>query len=85
MAKTLNGVVTSISMNNTAVVEVFRKTAHPLYKKLLTRSKKYKVETAGKELTVGDRVLIEETKPISKDKHFKLIDVVEAVKEAKHA
>lgn len=85
MAKTLKGIVQSIGMQNTAVVEVFRKTPHPLYKKLLTRSKKYKVETEGKEVAVGDTVLITETKPLSKDKYFKLQEVVERIKEAKHA
>ena len=84
MAKTLRGIVTSVAMKNTAVVEVFRKTPHPLYKKLLTRSKKFKIETEGKELTVGDTVRIVEIKPLSKDKHFKLLDIVESVKEAKH-
>lgn len=84
MAKTLNGVVTSVGMKNTAVVEVFRQVPHPLYKKLLKRSKKYKIETEGKELNVGDFVRIEETKPISKDKYFKLTTVITSVKEAKH-
>lgn len=85
MAKTLKGIVTSVGMQNTATVEVFRKTPHPLYKKLLTRSKKFKIETEGKELAVGDTVRIIETKPLSKDKYFKLLEVVESVKEAKHA
>lgn len=85
MAKTLKGIVTSVGMQNTAVVEVFRKTPHPLYKKLLTRSKKYKIETDGKDLTVGDTVLIAEIKPVSKGKYFKLQEIVERIKEAKHA
>lgn len=84
MAKTLNGIVTSVGMKNTAVVEVFRQVPHPLYKKLLKRSKKYKIETEGKELTVGDLVRIVETKPVSKDKYFKLATVITSVKEAKH-
>ena len=84
MAKTLNGIVRSIGMQNTAVVEVSRRVPHKLYKKLLTRSKKYKVETEGKELNVGDSVRIEETKPLSKDKYFKLSAVITSVKEVKH-
>ncbi|MBI5044932.1 MAG: 30S ribosomal protein S17 [Candidatus Levybacteria bacterium] len=84
MAKTLKGFITSTGMNNTAVVEVFRQVPHPLYKKLLKRSKKYKVETEGKTLSVGDYVQIEETKPMSKDKYFKLVSIITSVKEVSH-
>jgi len=76
MQKVLNGVVVSNKMTNTVVVEVTRKVAHPLYKKLIKKSKKYKVETAGKEVNVGDRVKIGSIKPISKDKFFKVLEVV---------
>ena len=72
MAKILTGKIVSSKMLNTVVVEVFRRKAHPLYKKLVLRSKKYKVDTNGKTITVGDTVRIVETKPISKDKHFRL-------------
>lgn len=72
MAKTLKGTVVATKMQNTAVVEVSWKAPHPLYKKLLKRSKKHKVDTTGFEVKVGDVVTIVETKPISKDKHFKL-------------
>jgi len=84
MAKTLKGLVTSVGMTNTIVVEVSAQVPHPLYKKLLKRSKKYKAETAGKALTVGDTVQIIETKPVSKDKYFKLDKVLISVKEEKH-
>lgn len=84
MAKTLKGFVTSVGMKNTAVVEVFRQVPHPLYKKLLKRSKKYKIETGDASLSVGDFVVIEETKPLSKDKYFKFASVITSVKEAKH-
>ena len=56
------------------IVEVTRKTPHPLYKKLLKRSKKFKVATNGMSATVGDRVSIKETRPISKDTHFALVE-----------
>jgi small subunit ribosomal protein S17 len=72
MAKTHKGTVVSVKMQNTAVVEISWKAPHPLYKKLLKRSKKHKVDTAGQEVQVGDVVTIIETKPISKDKHFVL-------------
>lgn len=85
MAKTLNGVVVSTAMNKTAVVEVSFKVPHKLYKKLLTRSKKYKVDMTNTQVNVGDYVRIEETKPVSKDKYFKVQSVITSVKEAKHA
>lgn len=74
MNKILTGKVVSVGMQNTAVVEVIRKTPHPLYRKLLTRGKKYKVETKGKSLAVGEEVQIQETRPIAKDKHFVLLE-----------
>ena len=74
MAKIFTGKVVSTKMQNTAVVEISRRKPHPLYKKLMLRSKKYKVDTAGKIVSVGDTVRITETKPISKDKHFRLME-----------
>lgn len=74
MAKILTGKVVSTKMKNTVVVEVFRKTPHPLYKKLMLRSKKHQVDTDGKTAEIGDTVRIIETKPISKNKHFKLME-----------
>lgn len=74
MAKTLNGTVVSTKMENTVVVEVSWKKPHPLYKKLLKRSKKYKVDSNGQTVNIGDRVAIVETKPMAKDKHFRLVE-----------
>lgn len=79
MAKVLAGKVVGVKMNNTVVVEVVRRTPHPLYKKLVRKSKKFKVDSAGVEVTVGQDVKIVETRPISKDKHFKIM-AKEAVK-----
>ncbi len=84
MAKTLNGKVTSTAMKNTIVVEVSYRVPHKLYKKLLTRSKKYKVELGENTVSIGDLVEIVETKPYSKDKYFKLSKVITSVKEVKH-
>lgn len=72
--KVFRGKVISLKMNKTAVVEVQRETVHPLYKKILVRSKKYKIDTGNSTLKVGDTVKIIETKPISKDKHFKILE-----------
>jgi len=76
MAKTLRGKVVSTKMQDTVVVEVVRRVAHPLYRKLLKRSKRYKVASAGQTVAVGDTVRIVETRPIAKDKHFKVLEVV---------
>lgn len=72
MSKVLQGKVISNKMTNTAIVEVERLVPHALYKKLLRRNKKFKVETFGKNVEVGEIVKIIEVKPISKDKHFAL-------------
>lgn len=75
--KVFNGQVISISLKgNTAVVDVERKSAHPLYKKVLRRNKKYKVDTAGIEVKLGDKVKITETRPISKQKYFKVSELI---------
>lgn len=83
--KVFKGIVVSTKMQKTVIVEVMRKVVHPLYKKLLKRNKKYKVDNTGFSVSEGDRVEIVETKPISKDKHFKIIKVLDnnAKKETK--
>jgi small subunit ribosomal protein S17 len=73
MAKVLAGKVVSVKMNDTVIVEVVRRTPHPLYKKLVKKSKKFKVDSKGQEVTVGQDIKIVETRPISKDKHFKVL------------
>lgn len=70
--KKLVGQVTSIKMAKTVTVEVLSKRQHPLYKKVLTRRKKYKAHTIEK-LAVGDQVIIESTRPISKTKKWKVL------------
>ena len=74
MQKMFEGIVVSVKMQNTVVVEVSRKKPHPLYKKLLKRSTKFKVDTAGQSVNAGDKVKIKETRPISKGKHFKIME-----------
>lgn len=76
MQKVFVGKVVSLKMQNTAVVEVARRKIHPLYKKLLKRGKKYKADTNGVTLAMGDRVKIAETRPISKGKFFKVMEVI---------
>lgn len=76
MNKTLIGVITSTKMQKTVVVRVERKFRHPMYRKVIIRHKKYKAHNENMELAVGDMVKIEETRPISKDKHFKVIEKI---------
>jgi len=71
--KILKGVVVSDKMDKTVVVSVTRFVEHPKYKKRIKKSKKYKVHDENNVKKVGDMVEIEEVKPISKDKHFKVI------------
>jgi len=78
--KILEGIVISVGTGNTAVVEVYSKTPHPLYKKLIKRSKKYKVDFAGFEPDVGQKVKIAETRPISRHKYFKISEIVSSSK-----
>lgn len=74
MNKILTGKVTSVKMQGTVLVEVERRTPHKLYGKLLRRNKSYKVDINGQTVNLGDIVKIVETKPISKSKHFKLVE-----------
>lgn len=76
MQKTLEGNIVSLKMNGTAVVEVTRKVAHPLYKKLMKKSKKFKADTSGMELALGQKVRIVSIKKMSKDKYFKVAEVL---------
>lgn len=77
MTKILTGkVIDAGKMLGTVKVEVRTSRAHPLYKKLLKRSKKYLVSLEGKEVKIGQNVKIGQSRPISKNKHFKIIEVM---------
>ena len=76
----LIGTVTSDKTDKTVTVKVERKVKHPLYGKIIRRSKKYHAHDEKNEYTVGDTVRIEETKPISKTKTWAVIDRVQASK-----
>lgn len=71
--KRLSGVVVSNKMKDTIVVLVERYVKHPKYQKYMTDRKKYKVHDAGNTKNIGEKVQIEETKPISRHKHFKVV------------
>ncbi len=76
MAKKLKGTVISDKMDKTIVVLVNRYFKHPKYKKYIVRGKKYKVHDEKNEYKKGDQIVIEECRPISKDKHFKATSLV---------
>ena len=74
------GIVVSDKMDKTIVVAVHDKIKHPIYKKTMNKTKKYKVHDEKNEAGVGDYVEIEETRPLSKDKYFRLVRIVEKAK-----
>jgi small subunit ribosomal protein S17 len=78
--KTLIGVVSSDKMDKTITVLVATKVPHPVYKKIVNRSKKYKAHDEKNECGIGDTVEIMETRPISKDKYFRLVRIIEKAK-----
>lgn len=75
MKKTFDGVIVSLKMQNTAVVAIAKKFPHPLYKRLIKKDSKINADISTFAPIVGDRVKIIETKPISKTKHFKIMEV----------
>lgn len=74
------GLVVSDAADKTIVVRVDRRTTHQLYGKTLVRSKKYHAHDERNEARVGDRVRIVETRPLSKLKRWRLVDIVERAK-----
>lgn len=73
--KTIQGKVVSLKNANTASVLVETKWQHPIYKKYVKRSKKYACHVENITLEVGDSVVIAECRPVSKTKHFKVLEV----------
>lgn len=74
------GIVTSDKMEKTIVVSVDNKTLHPLYKKYVVRTKKLKAHDETNDAKIGDRVRVVECRPISKDKCWKLVEILERAK-----
>lgn len=71
------GVVSSDKMDKTVVVSVQDRVKHPLYKKIVNRTVKIKAHDEKNECKIGDRVLIMETRPISKDKRWRIVKIIE--------
>ena len=67
-------------MDKTIVVAVSERVKHPLYKKIVNRTKKFKAHDENNACGIGDKVLIQETRPLSKDKCWRLVEIVEKAK-----
>ena len=80
MRKTRVGIVASDKMEKTIVVAVRDNVKHPLYKKIVKRTVRFKAHDENNEAKVGDIVMIMETRPLSKDKNWRLVKIVEKAK-----
>ena len=78
--KTRTGIVVSDKMDKTCVVAIKTKVRHPLYGKMVNRTAKFKVHDENNDCGVGDFVKIMETRPISKDKRWRLVEIIEKAK-----
>ena len=80
LRKTRTGVVSSNKMDKTIVVAIERKVKHPLYGKFVKKTTKFHAHDEKNECSIGDTVKIMETRPLSKTKRWRLVEVVEKVK-----
>lgn len=80
LRKTRVGLVASDKMDKTVVVAIADRVQHPLYKKIVNRTVRYKAHDENNECRVGDKVLIMETRPLSKDKRWRVVEIIEKAK-----
>lgn len=80
LRKTRTGVVVSDKMDKTIVVAIKTKVKHPLYGKVLNKTSKLKAHDEENACGIGDTVRLMETKPLSKDKRWRLVDIIEKAK-----
>ncbi len=80
LRKTRTGVVVSDKMNKTIVVAVRDNVRHPLYKKIVKKTYKLKAHDEENQCKIGDTVKVMETRPLSKDKRWRLVEIVERAK-----
>jgi len=78
--KSREGIVVSDKMDKTIVVAIKTQVRHPLYGKMVKRTTKLKAHDENNEAKVGDRVLVMETRPLSKQKRWRLVEIVEKAK-----
>lgn len=80
LRKTRVGIVTSDKMYKTVVVTIKNRVRHPLYNKIVNDTVKYKAHDENNECGVGDKVLIMECRPYSKDKRWRVVEIIEKAK-----
>ena len=80
MRKTRVGTVVSDKMDKTIVVAIKDNVKHPLYKKIMKRTVKFKAHDEQNAAGIGDKVIIMETRPLSKEKRWRLVEIVEKAK-----
>ena len=80
LRKTRVGLVTSDKMDKTIVVSIVDNVKHPLYGKIVKRTYKLRAHDENNECKVGDRVRVMETRPLSKDKRWRLVEIIEKAK-----
>jgi len=80
LRKTRTGMVVSDKMDKTVVVAIVDNVKHPLYKKIIKRTVRLKAHDENNECRVGDRVAVMETRPLSKDKRWRVVNIIEKAK-----
>ena len=80
LRKTRTGMVVSDKMDKTVVVAVIDSVKHPLYKKIVKRTVKFKAHDEENSCGIGDKVLIMETRPLSKEKRWRVVEIIEKAK-----
>ena len=80
LRKVREGKVVSDKMDKTVVVSIEYSVQHPMYKKIVKRTVKFKAHDENNEAGIGDRVRIMETRPISKDKRWRMVEIIEKAK-----
>jgi len=80
LRKTRVGIVSSDKMDKTVVVKIQDNVKHPLYKKIIKNTIKLKAHDEDNSCGIGDRVLIMETRPLSKDKRWRVVEIIEKAK-----
>ncbi len=80
LRKTRVGMVVSNKMDKTIVVAIMENVRHPVYKKVIKRTYKLKAHDENNECNIGDKVEVMETRPLSKDKRWRLVSIIEKAK-----
>jgi len=80
LRKTRTGMVISDKMDKTIVVAINENVRHPVYKKVVKRTYKLKAHDENNECKIGDKVLVMETRPLSRDKRWRVVEIIEKAK-----